>query len=80
MGVTGDTDGSMDSRSFSGNSGNSQGNHAAGHTPLASSETHDAGTTEPEVLGVDQIRHLIHEAGYDPVQRSTVYEEIGAQV
>ena len=42
--------------------------------------THDAGTTEPEVLGVDQIRHLIHEAGYDPVQRSTVYEEIGAQV
>ena len=40
--------------------------------------THDAGTTEPEVLTVDQIGHLIQEAGYTPVQRSTVYEEIGA--
>ena len=40
--------------------------------------THDAGTTEPEVLSVDQIGHLIREAGYDPVQRSTVYEEIAA--
>ena len=40
--------------------------------------THDAGTTEPEVLTVDQIGHLIREAGYEPVQRSTVYEEIGA--
>ena len=27
---------------------------------------------------VDQIGHLIREAGYEPVQRSTVYEEIGA--
>jgi len=42
--------------------------------------THDAGTTEPEVLSVEQIGHLIHEAGYQPVQRSTVYEEIGAEV
>lgn len=42
--------------------------------------THDAGTTEPEVLQVDEIGHLIREAGYEPVQRSTVYEEIGAQV
>jgi len=42
--------------------------------------THDAGTTEPEVLQVDEIAHLIREAGYEPVQRSTVYEEIGAQV
>ncbi len=40
--------------------------------------THDAGTTEPEVLTVDQIQHLIREAGYEPVQRTTVYEEIGA--
>jgi aminodeoxyfutalosine synthase len=40
--------------------------------------THDAGTTEPEVLTVEQIQHLIREAGYEPVQRSTVYEEIGA--
>ncbi|MFK7741846.1 MAG: aminofutalosine synthase MqnE [Planctomycetota bacterium] len=40
--------------------------------------THDAGTTEPEVLSVDHIGHLIREAGYQPVQRSTVYEEIGA--
>ena len=40
--------------------------------------THDAGTTEPEVLTVDQIGHLIREAGYEPIQRSTVYEEIGA--
>ncbi|HEB51832.1 MAG TPA: aminofutalosine synthase MqnE [bacterium] len=38
--------------------------------------THDAGTTEPEVLTVDQIGHLIREAGFEPVQRSTVYEEI----
>ncbi|MCA8953230.1 MAG: aminofutalosine synthase MqnE [Planctomycetes bacterium] len=40
--------------------------------------THDAGTTEPEALNVDQIGHLIREAGYEPVQRSTVYEEIVA--
>lgn len=38
--------------------------------------THDAGTTEPEVLTVDQIGHLIREAGYEPVQRTTVYEEV----
>ncbi len=40
--------------------------------------THDAGTTEPEVLHVDQIGHLIREAGFAPVQRSTVYEELEA--
>ena len=40
--------------------------------------THDAGTTEPEVLTVDQIGHLIREAGYEPVQRTTVYEEVVA--
>ncbi len=40
--------------------------------------THDAGTTEPQALKPDQLAHLIHEAGYEPIQRSTVYEEIGA--
>jgi aminodeoxyfutalosine synthase len=40
--------------------------------------THDAGTTEPQALNPQQIAHLIHEAGYEPVQRTTVYEEIGA--
>jgi aminodeoxyfutalosine synthase len=40
--------------------------------------THDAGTTEPQALDVAQIAHLITEAGYEPVQRTTVYEEIGA--
>ena len=40
--------------------------------------THDAGTTEPQVLEVAQIAHLIREAGYEPVQRTTVYEEVGA--
>ncbi|MFO1076758.1 MAG: aminofutalosine synthase MqnE [Planctomycetota bacterium] len=39
--------------------------------------THDAGTTEPEVLTEGQLAHLIREAGYEPVQRSTVYDEIG---
>ncbi|GDY00754.1 aminodeoxyfutalosine synthase [Planctomycetota bacterium] len=39
--------------------------------------THEAGTTEPQALGVDQIAHLINEAGYEPVQRTTIYEEIG---
>ncbi|MCA8976246.1 MAG: aminofutalosine synthase MqnE [Planctomycetes bacterium] len=42
--------------------------------------THDAGTTEPEALDVGQIEHLIREAGYEPVQRSTTYDEIGAAV
>jgi len=40
--------------------------------------THDAGTTEPEALNEAQIAQLIGEAGYEPVQRTTVYEEIGA--
>ena len=38
--------------------------------------THDAGTTEPQRLDEAQIAHLIREAGFEPVQRSTVYEEI----
>jgi aminodeoxyfutalosine synthase len=40
--------------------------------------THDAGTTEPQALNPQQLAHLIREAGYDPVQRTTVYDEIGA--
>lgn len=42
--------------------------------------THDAGTTEPQRLDEERIAHLIREAGYEPVQRTTVYEEIGAGV
>ena len=41
--------------------------------------THDAGTTEPQALSEAQLAHLIREAGYEPVQRTTVYEEIGAE-
>ena len=38
--------------------------------------THDAGTTEPQALKPDQLVHLVSEAGYEPVQRTTVYEEV----
>lgn len=38
--------------------------------------THDAGTTEPEALTPTQLQQLIREAGYEPVQRTTVYEEV----
>ena len=37
---------------------------------------HDAGATTPELLTVDQIRHLIREAGRDPVERDTLYRTI----
>jgi aminodeoxyfutalosine synthase len=40
--------------------------------------THDAGTTAPVSLAREQLERLIREAGYQPVQRTTVYEEIGA--
>ena len=40
--------------------------------------THDAGTTEPQALIEAQLAHLIREAGYEPVQRTTVYEEVAA--
>lgn len=40
--------------------------------------THDAGTTEPQALDEAQLGHLIREAGYEPVQRTTVYEEVAA--
>jgi len=42
--------------------------------------THDAGTTEPESLTPAQLQQLIREAGYEPVQRTTVYEEVAAAV
>lgn len=38
--------------------------------------THDAGTTEPQALDENMLSHLIREAGYEPVQRTTVYEEV----
>jgi aminodeoxyfutalosine synthase len=37
---------------------------------------HDAGATTPEILSVDQIRHLIVEAGRDPVERDTLYRHV----
>lgn len=37
---------------------------------------HDAGATTPELLSVERIRHLIQEAGRDPVERDTLYREV----
>ena len=37
---------------------------------------HDAGATTPEILTVDQMKHLIVEAGREPVERDTVYHHI----
>jgi aminodeoxyfutalosine synthase len=37
---------------------------------------HDAGATTPQELSVDQIRHLIVEAGREPVERDTIYNRI----
>ncbi len=37
---------------------------------------HDAGATTPEMLSVDQIRHLIEEAGREPVERDTLYRQV----
>ena len=37
---------------------------------------HDAGATTPEVLGVDDIRRLIVEAGREPVERDTLYRRV----
>lgn len=37
---------------------------------------HDAGATTPEMLGVDEIRQLIQEAGRDPIERDTVYRKV----
>lgn len=38
--------------------------------------THDAGTTEPEEMQVEDLHHLIEEAGFIPVRRTTTYEDI----
>ncbi len=37
---------------------------------------HDAGATSPEVLGVDDLRALIREAGREPVERDSVYRRV----
>ncbi len=37
---------------------------------------HDAGATTPEMLTVEQMKHLIVEAGRVPVERDTVYHHI----
>ena len=37
---------------------------------------HDAGATTPEMLSVDRIRHLITEAGREPVERDTLYRPV----
>ncbi len=37
---------------------------------------HDAGATTPEILSIDRIKHLIIEAGRQPVERDTIYREI----
>ena len=37
---------------------------------------HNAGATTPEMLSVDQIRRLIKEAGFEPVERDTVYNRV----
>ena len=37
---------------------------------------HDAGATTPELLTVDRIKHLIVEAGRDPIERDTVYRQV----
>lgn len=38
--------------------------------------THDAGTVAPESLAKDELIQLIREAGFDPIQRTTTYEEL----
>lgn len=37
---------------------------------------HDAGATTPEVMSVEQIRHLIEEAGREPIERDTLYHRV----
>jgi len=37
---------------------------------------HDAGSNAPEMLGVDELRALIVEAGRDPVERDTLYRPV----
>jgi aminodeoxyfutalosine synthase len=37
---------------------------------------HDAGATTPEILSTERIQHLIREAGFEPVERDTVYHRV----
>lgn len=37
---------------------------------------HDAGATTPQMLSVDHIRRLITEAGFEPVERDTLYRHV----
>ncbi len=37
---------------------------------------HDAGATPPELLSVEQLCHLIREAGREPVERDTLYHPV----
>jgi len=37
---------------------------------------HDAGSDSPQELTVKEIRHLITEAGLNPVERDTLYHEV----
>ena len=37
---------------------------------------HDAGAETPEILSVERIRHLIEEAGREPVERDTLYRRV----
>lgn len=37
---------------------------------------HDAGSTVPEVLSVERIRHLIDETGREPIERDTLYRRV----
>jgi aminodeoxyfutalosine synthase len=39
--------------------------------------THDAGTSAPQSLTQHELEHLVREAGFEPVQRTTTYEEVG---
>lgn len=37
---------------------------------------HDAGAKTPEIMSVDEIQHLIREAGREPIERDTLYHRI----
>ena len=37
---------------------------------------HDAGATTPEMLSVEEIRRLIDEAGREPIERDTLYQQV----
>ncbi len=37
---------------------------------------HEAGSKAPETLTVDELEALIREAGFDPVERDTLYRRV----